>query len=97
MKIAKQMQRKPALPPKIVIVDELHLLLGSPTYTAALKKWQSNVFRPNAASIATQALMRCNSGKRLRFLGSMKRADGSPLRQAPKKFIPAQVRRRLAA
>lgn len=97
MKIAKRMLRKPSPPQNLILIDEMHLLTGSPAYTAAMQKWQSDVRRPNAASIATQAIMRSNSGKRLRFLGSMKRADGSPLKPVPKKFIPAQVQRRLAA
>lgn len=96
MKIAKQIQRRPSPPQKLVVFDEMHLLCRSPDYTAALQKWQNNVLRPNAAFLATQAVMRSNSGKRLRFLGSMRRADGSPLKPAPKKFIPAQVQRRLA-
>jgi len=40
---------------------------------------------------------RFNSGKRIRFIGSVKKADGSPLKAAPTKFIPAQVWRRMAA
>lgn len=97
MKIAKQMQRKPSSPQKFVFLDEMHLMTNSPAYTAALQKWQSDIRKPNAASIATQAIMRFNSGKRLRFLGSMKRADGSPLKPSPQKFIPVQVLRRRAA
>lgn len=98
MRIAKRMQRKPSPPKKLIFIDEMHMLTGSPAFSTALQKMQSDFRRPNAeAFVATQAIMRSNSGKRLRFLGSTKRADGSPLKPAPKKFIPAQVQRRLAA
>lgn len=83
--------------PELLVIDEMHLLTGSQAFSSAMQKWQSDFRRPNAeAFIATQAIVRSNSGKRLRFLGVTKRADGSPLKPAPKKFIPAQVLRRLA-
>lgn len=91
MRIAKRMQRKPSPPQKFIFFDEFHLICGS----SALPKWQPEI-RTLPALIATQAVMRFNSGKRLRFLGATKRADGSPLKPTPKKFIPAQVQRRLA-
>jgi hypothetical protein len=91
MKIAKQMRRKTSPPKSFIIMDEFHLLAGEPACSTAMQS-----FRRPTGFIATQAVMRSNSGKRLRFLGSTKRADGSPLKPAPKKFIPAQVQRRLA-
>lgn len=75
------------------VIDEMHLMTTSPAYSSALQNWQSNFRRPNAGFIATQAVIRSNSGKRLRFVGVTKHADGSPLKPAPKKFIPAQVQR----
>lgn len=92
MKIAKRMQRKHSRPQGFLFLDEFPLLAGS----QALPKWQPEI-RTTPPLIATQAVMRFNSGKRLRFLGATKRADGSPLKPTPKKFIPEQVQRRQAA
>lgn len=97
MRIAKRMQRKPSPPQKLFIIDEMHMLTNSPAFSTAMQKWQSDFRRPGTGVIGTQAVMRSNSGKRLRFLGSTKRADGSPLKPVPKKFIPAQVLRQIAA
>lgn len=97
MKKSKRMQRKPIAPPKLVIYDEAHKLLGSSDFMGALHRAQSHVRRPSAVLVATQAMMKFNSGKRIRFLGAVRRADGTPLKPAPKKFLPAQVIRQMAA
>lgn len=73
---------------KVVVIDEAHLFLGSSQYQE---------LRPNTASMATQAVMYFNSGKRVRFLFQHRRADGSPLRPWPEKFLPMQTLRRQGA
>lgn len=92
MKKAKRMQRKPIAAPKLPVFDEAHLLFGE-AHRAALHRDR----KPDAGPIVTQAVMKFNSGKRVRFIVSVKRADGSPLKATPKKFFPAQVMRRNAA
>lgn len=97
MKMSKQMQRKPIKAPKILMIDEAWQLFGSNEYQDALRHQQSFVRRPSAGFVATQAMMKFNSGKRVRFLGAVRRADGSSLKPTPKKFLPAQVIRRMTA
>lgn len=44
--------------------------------------------------IATQAIIKSNSGKRVRFIGSTRWSDGALLKAAPKKFVPAHAVRK---
>lgn len=97
MKKSKRMQRKPVAPLKLVVFDEAHRLLGSSDYRSALHHAQFHVRRPSHGFVATQAVMKFNSGKRIRYLGAVRKADGTPLKPAPKKFLPAQVIRQMAA
>jgi len=99
MKLTRQIKaRFVPKPPKrpFIIFDEAHLLL-SPR-NAGLASMMQSQRRPGARSmVATQALIKSNSGKRLRFIGSSCWSDGAPLQPAPKKFVPAQVVRRQAS
>lgn len=47
--------------------------------------------------IATQAIIKTNSGKRVRLIGSARWSDGAPAKAAPKKFVPSQVARQQAS
>lgn len=95
MRHPSHIRRKPA-PKKMLILDEAHLLLGSPVISEHLRRTYLSNPKPNPSTLATQAMMRFNSGKRIRFLGRVTRADGSPLKPFPKKFVPKQVVRRTA-
>jgi hypothetical protein len=76
--------------PMTVVLDEFHQFASIP----ARRHFGSD--RPPAL-IATQAVVLRNSGKRVHFIGSIKWANGDPIKPEKKKFLPAQVLRRLAA
>ncbi|MDO3615370.1 hypothetical protein Q3O97_05890 [Ralstonia pseudosolanacearum] len=72
----------------LVIVDEWHLAAPVPDLRACTVEERS------PSLIATQALIKGNSGKRIRLIGTVRLANGDPVKPAPKKFLPAQVLRR---
>jgi hypothetical protein len=99
MRIAKQKQYRARTANRhFVIFDEAHLLLGIGGSAASLSTtaMQMRTFAvPRRRMIATQAVMKFNSGKRVRFLGSTRWEDtGESIKATPKKFVPAQVVRR---
>jgi hypothetical protein len=81
---------------QVLIYDEFHTMLATSTMRSHVVEVERKWRRPGAGVLVTQAILRANSGKRVRFLGSARRADGSPLGPAPKRFVPVQVKRRLA-
>lgn len=94
MKIAKRKTyRARQTKPPMFILDEFNHFGSSPNELPAMSR--TKVTR---RVIATQAVMKFNSGKRVRFLGSTHWEDtGESTKPAPKKFVPAQVLRRAAA
>jgi hypothetical protein len=99
MKKAKQMQRRmrAVAPLKLMVLDEIPNLLGSDDHSAVLHRAHSHLRRPDAGFVASQAIMKFNNGKRVRFLGALRKADGSPLKSESQKFLPAQVTRQMVA
>ncbi|MBA9859832.1 hypothetical protein [Ralstonia insidiosa] len=92
MKIAKRKQKsvraigRAAKP--LLFLDEFHL-------EAPAADLRAFAAAPRSSSlIATQALIKRNSGKKVRLIGTVRLANGDPVKQAPKKFLPAQVLRR---
>lgn len=77
-----------------IVLDEFHAMAFSPEHQQAALDSVKQFRRPGAGIVVAQAILRSNSGKRVRFLGSARRQDGSPLTPTPKKFIPLQVARR---
>lgn len=97
MKITKRIklrQRPRRVTQHFIVFDEFHAITSSPEYRHAVLDSVKQFRRPGAGIVVTQAILRSNSGKRVRFLGSARRQDGSPLTPTPKKFIPLQVARR---
>ena len=99
MKLTRQIKAR--LVPKspkgpYIIFDEAPLLFRpSNDGLSSMMQFQR---RPGArVMVATQAVIKSNSGKRLRLIGSTRWSDGAPLKSAPKKFVPAQVVRRQAS
>jgi hypothetical protein len=92
MKISKRKQknvRALGTPGKcLLILDEFHLVVPAPDLRAFA------VEQRGPSLIAKQALIERNSGKRLRLIGSVRLANGDPIKPAPRKFLPAQVLRR---
>lgn len=77
------------------MLDEAHLLLSDEGYRRAILRRHNTVKLPSASVVFTQAVMRFNSGKRVRFLVSAGWADtGKRIAPGPRKFVPAQVLRR---
>lgn len=73
-----------------VVMDEFYCYAGNIPIPAASKYEARRV-------VATQAIMKFNSGKRVRFICSAHWEDtGEPVKSAPPKFLPAQVLRRQA-
>lgn len=100
MRIAKTMKlRMKVKSRQMIVMDEFHLLadaggsLGAVFVSNMMLMRKTSV--PHRPMIATQAMMKFNSGKRVRFLGSMRWEDtGEAVKPAPKKFVPAHVMRR---
>lgn len=92
MKISKRKQKNMCAvgaPAKhFLMLDEFHLA------TSALDLRAFAVEPRSPSLIATQALIKRNSGKRVRLIGTVRLANGDPVKPAPKKFLPAQVLRR---
>jgi hypothetical protein len=79
------------------VYDEFHTLLSSNELREAVIAAEQKYRRPGTGVVVTQAILRSNSGKRVRFLGSARRQDGCPIKPVPEKFVPAQVSRRQSA
>lgn len=94
MKISKRKQknvRAIGAPTKqLLMLDEFHLAVPALDLRAFAVESRS------PSLIATQALITRNSGKRLRLIGTVRKTNGDPVKPAPKKFLPAQVLRRLS-
>lgn len=92
MKIAKRKQKNvranggSAKP--LLFLDEFHLA------APALDLRAFAVESRSPSLIATQALIKRNSGKKVRLISTVRLANGAPVKPAPKKFLPAQVLRR---
>lgn len=98
MRIAKRRKYRAAKNRNLIICDEAHLLFGAFDSVNVLSKmamFTRKASFPARQMIATQAMMKFNSGKRVRFLGSARWEDtGEAIKPAPKKFVPAQAVRR---
>lgn len=76
----------------VFVCDELSRLTAVPN---SLENWKK---RSTRFVIQTQALMRFNSGKRVRHICLAHYEDtGESVVKKPRKFLPAQVLRRSAA
>lgn len=82
----------PKARPAYFVMDEFHFLAQSTEYQHLAGEFLRA--HPRKISYQTQAVIRSNSGKRLRFIGQSFREDGSPWKAMPKKHVPAQVLRR---
>ena len=99
MKIAKKKTRPRAkITSHHFCVDEFHLLSGGADVSKNLNfGFGINAIRKISQRhmIATQAIMKFNSGKKVRFLSSTQWSDtGESITPRQKKFIPVQVMRR---
>lgn len=96
MKMSKRAVRgaRPApMSSPLMIMDEFHAL--PPVGMNALR---SMTYVPSGPSaILTQAIVRRNSGKRVRLISYTKWANGEPMARPKKKFLPLQVLRRQEA
>jgi len=79
-----------------VILDEFHMFAPAGGAMSGVLAMGQAMRKPGSRrAIATQAVMKFNSGKRLRFLGFSRWEDtGELVKLVPKKFLPAQVLRR---
>lgn len=96
MKMSKRVGRnvRPSPSPRpLMILDEFHTLPSG--NLDALRLGMSAPRGPTA--IQTQAIVRRNSGKRVRFISYTKWASGESMTRAKKKFLPVQVLRRQQA
>lgn len=82
-----------------IIYDEGHSVFAqtSEEQSAFAALVQSHRTQGTRSMIATQAVIKANSGKRTRFIGDTRWSDGAPLKAAPKKFQPAQIARQVIA
>ncbi len=96
MKIAKRRVYGPPKTSLTIIADEFHQFAAPGSPMRRLLDIGQQFRKPGARRIvATQAVMKFNSGKRVRFLGSMRYEDtGEAIKPTPTKFVPAQVARR---
>ena len=94
MRISKRKQKNVSgigAPAKhLLILDEFHLAVPAPGLRAFA------VESRGPSLVATQALIKRNSGKKLRLIGALRMVNGDPVKPTPKKFLPAQVLRRQA-
>lgn len=82
----------------MLILDELHTIAREGGSFGAVLSMGQMRKRSTRQAIATQAIMKFNSGKRVRYLCSARWEDtGESIKPAPKKFVPAQVVRRATA
>lgn len=81
-----------------VVVDEAHSFFDPTKVNRdAFASMVQAQRRPEARlMIATQAMIKSNSGKRERFIGDTRWSDGTPLKAVPKKFVPPHAIRKQA-
>lgn len=99
MKIAKRrahlLNKKQSV---MICLDEFHTIAARGSSLGSLLNMGRMRLPSQRRMITTQAFMKFNSGKRVRFLGDTRWEDtGEAVKLAPKKFIPAQAVRRAAA